>query len=128
MKIYIRTREHIYIHIHTPETGRSVANTQAYTHTFTYTYMYRYTHLYTYKNVPSLGRPVAKVNASYLCGHENATTAVHLTIAVETELGDRIIATGSIPAMGILWVGGWVLDGWVAGWVGGWAVGWCGCM
>jgi len=46
------------------------------------------------------GRPVAKVNASYLCGHENATTAVHLTIAVETELGDRIIATGSIPAMG----------------------------
>lgn len=46
------------------------------------------------------GRPVVKVKPSFLSGNADAVTSVDLVIWAETQLGDRLIATGSIPAMG----------------------------
>ncbi len=47
------------------------------------------------------GRPQVKVKTSFLSGHEKSVTAVSLVVAVDTSPGDRVCATGSIPALGM---------------------------
>ena len=46
------------------------------------------------------GRPVAKVKTNFLGANSNTVTDVHLIVSCETQLGDKVLATGSIPAMG----------------------------